>query len=479
MPLQRAGTRVLHPRHSVACLGIVLSLAGCTREPAAAPPNLPEMSAPLPSAPEQSRLSVPLEYDFTPLLAQVERIVPKTFGSMDSVHAMKDDDRKHYAFAATRGPFTAFADGNRLHLRATWEYTARGYYKPPLAPTISAGCGKGSERPRLVVELATPLTINASWHLVSHAQVVKVDAASTEQRDHCDVSFLHRDVTPSVVEAARAGLTSQLPAIDRKIGTVNLSEKVGEWWGLLARPIRLRDDVWLLLGPEKLRLGSVRGRSKILTVPVSLDARPRVLTGSEPAVVTPPLPPLGRDTAGAEGFHVVMDGMVDYGTASRELTSAFDAKTITESGHTVMLHQVSILPQPKGQLGLSVDFTGDATGTLKLIGTPKLDHLHNEITVPDLDFDLRSNSKLLKSYAWLKSDALRKELRHRARIGTGPVLERGRALLLEGLNRKLGDAVTLSGTVDSVAMRSLFVTRDGLVVRAEASGAAGMSVRQQ
>ena len=433
----------------------------------------------MPSTPERSRLNVPLEYDFTPILAQVERIVPKTFGSMDSVHAIKDDDRKHYAFAATRGPFTAFADGNKLHLRATWQYTARGYYKPPLAPTISAGCGNGSERPRLVVELATPLSISSKWHLISHAQVVTVEAASTEQRDHCDVSFLHRDVTPSVVDAARAGITSQLATIDKKIGTVDLSEKVAEWWGILARPIRLRDDVWLLLGPEQLRLGRVRGRSKILTVPVSLDARPRVLTGSEPAVVTPPLPALGRDTAGADGFHVVMDGMVDYGTASRELTTAFDAKTFSESGHTVTLHQVSILPQPKGQLGLAVVFSGDASGTLQLLGTPKLDHLHHEITVPDLDFDLHSNSKLLKSYAWLKSDALRKELRHRAHIGTAPVLDRGRALLLEGLNRKLGDAVTLSGTVDSVAVRSLFVTRDGLVVRAEASGSAGMSVRQQ
>ena len=60
-----------------------------------------------------------------------------------------------------------------------------------------------------------------------------------------------------------------------------------------------------------------------------------------------------------------------------------------------------------------------------------------------------------------------------------PALDRGRALLVEGLNRKIGDALTLSATVDSVAERGLFVTRDGLIVRAEATGRAGVSVRQR
>jgi hypothetical protein len=52
-------------------------------------------------------------------------------------------------------------------------------------------------------------------------------------------------------------------------------------------------------------------------------------------------------------------------------------------------------------------------------------------------------------------------------------------LLLEGLNRKIGDAVTLTGTVDSLSVRSVFVTRDGIIVRGEATGRAGMSVKQR
>ena len=51
-----------------------------------------------------------------------------------------------------------------------------------------------------------------------------------------------------------------------------------------------------------------------------------------------------------------------------------------------------------------------------------------------------------------------------------------RALLLGGLNRKIGDALTLSATVDGLDVRGVFVTLGGLIVRAEATGHAAATV---
>ncbi|CAN5386320.1 DUF4403 family protein [soil metagenome] len=462
---------------AVRCVIPFALLVGCTRESPSVLPEPPDI-APSPAAARASRLSVPLQYDFTSILRLVDSIVPKKFGSMDEIKQMGDNDHRHYAFEAVRGPFTAFADGNLLHLRSTLTYQARGYMKPVIGPTFSAGCGGGKDDPRLVVELATPLSLTDDWHLASRARVVSVKPASAEQRDHCDVSILHKDVTLQVVDAARAGLTGQLSMIDRKIAGVDLTGHVTEWWGMLLKPIQLAPEVWVVLSPKRLSIGRVQGHSKVLTVPVSLEANPMIVTGrTAPVVVTTAVPPLGRDSL-ADGYHIVMDGVVDYGTASRELTAALSAKTFTESGHTVSISSVTILPQAKGRLGVSAVFAGDANGTVHLSGTPRIDHAHNLIMVPDLDFDLQTDNPVLKSYTWLKSDALRTQLRARARIGAAPVLARGKSLLLEGLNRKIGDALTMTATVDSVAVLGLFVTRDGLVVRAEARGQAGVSVKQ-
>src|SRR5206468_10601541 len=140
---------------------------------------------------------------------------------------------------------------------ATIAYRARGYYKPRIGPTLSAGCGNANDQPRLVVELATPLSLTSDWHLVSHARLVDIKPASTERGDRCDVGLLHTDVTDRVMGAARSALETKLGDIDRKVGKVSLSSHVAEWWQLLNRPIRLTDSVWLMLHPERLRMGSV------------------------------------------------------------------------------------------------------------------------------------------------------------------------------------------------------------------------------
>ena len=454
------------------------TLLACTRESPSTKTAPPEVGAPAPSAPALSRFSVPLEYDVTAVLRLVDQVVPKTFGSMDSIRTVGGDDRKRYAFEATRGPFTAFATGREVHLRATFAYRARGYFKARFTPTISAGCGGETERPRIVVELATPLSLTPDYHLVSKARLVTIRPASTEQRDRCDVGILNTDVTDRVIGAAKSALVAKLPDIDRKVGSVDLTERVTGWWGLLSKPIRLTDGVWLALHPEQLRMGKVTGESKVLTVPVTLDARPRIVTGIEPQSAVTPLPPLAKDTV-LDGFRIEMDGIVDYMTATRAVSSALAGRRFTRAGRTVAVREITVRPASRGRLVLSVAFEGDATGRLELIGTPRYQAATGIVDVPDLDFDLDTDSKLVSGYAWLRDDELRATIREKAHVPVQPALAKGRELLLSGLNRKLGDAVTLSATVDSVAVKGLYVTRDALVVRAEATGEAGVSVKQR
>jgi hypothetical protein len=101
------------------------------------------------------------------------------------------------------------------------------------------------------------------------------------------------------------------------------------------------------------------------------------------------------------------------------------------------------------------------------------------VSVPDVDFDLTTSSQLLHAYAWLRSDALRIALRQSAKWSVSPAIDRGRDLLRQGLNRRIGGVMRLSAKIDSVSVIGLFVTRDGLIVRGEAMGKAGVAVAQR
>lgn len=437
------------------------------------------LAAPPPPKPVLSTFNAPLDYDFTPVLRVVERVVPTTFGSLDSLHQLGTDPNRHYAYEAMRGPFTVFADGKFMHLHATLSYAARGYYKPPIGPTLGAGCGGdvGADRPRLTLELVTPLTLTPDWHLHSAVRLARMEPSSSASRDRCTVKIIKYDVTDRVIDAARSALTAHLTGIDQTIANVDLRERFTGWWQLLQRPIQLTDGVWLVLDPRRLRLGSVTGTGHVLTVQAGLDAYPVIVTGSEPLPSSAPLPPLSRDTSSG-GYHIVLEGLVDYATASRSLTDALRGKTVTEAGRTVAVTSAAISPASAGRVTLAITFTGDASGTLRFVGTPAYDASARQLSVPDLDYDLETDNDLINAYAWLRSDALRTTFRTRARVPAATVLDRGRQLLLAGLNRKVGDAVTLAATVDTVAVRGVYVTTSGLLVRAEASGRASVVVRQ-
>ena len=149
------------------------------------------------------------------------------------------------------------------------------------------------------------------------------------------------------------------------------------------------------------------------------------------------------------------------------------------AGRSVTVSEVSVAPASRGRLLLGIAFVGDASGRLQLVGTPRYRAAEGMVDVPDLDFNLDTDSRLVSAYAWLRSDELRATIRDKARVPVQPALDKGRQLLLSGLNRKLGDAVTLSATVDSVAVKGLYVTREALVVRAAATGRARVAVKQR
>jgi hypothetical protein len=466
----------------VASVGLLASTS-CTKT--SDRPATPDHSADTSSAPDVevaapvlSHFQAPLEYDFTPILAIVERVVPKTLGSLDSIRQVGDDTHRHYAFEAKRDTFATFMRGSQVHLRTTISYAARGYFKPPIGPTLSAGCGNDSIRPKILIELVTPVTLNRNWHLRSAAKLDLLAPASDGPKDRCIVSILKNDVTGRVLDAARQAITSHLSDIDGKIAQIDLTQRARGWWELLQRPIRLTDGVWLVLQPRQFRLGEVTGTGHTLTVQAGLDAYPKIVVGAEPKFPVPPLPILARDTT-ASGFQISLDGVVDFATASRAVTDALVGKTVTQAGHSVTVQSVTASSPQPGRLSLLVTFTGDAKGQLRFVGRPQLDAGHEHILVPDLDYDLSTTNDLINAVAWLRSDALRALFRDKARVPIGPVLERGKSLLENGLNRTIGDVMTLSANVDSVRVLGLSVSSAGLRVRAGASGAARVSVRQK
>jgi len=456
----------------------LLAVAGCERklDIDAPPPAVTADTDTLPSLPT-STLDIPLTYDLSPVVRALEGAVPKKFGNIDERHDVTGQPRMHVAFEATRDPFQVSLNGQTAHLTAIIHYAGKGWYKAPVVPEVSGSCGIGGERPRLRIEVTSPLAITPDWRLKGKTRIGQIEPASTANKDKCRVTVFNINVTDRVIDATRGILEGKRSMVDQKIGSLDIHKRFEEWWHLLQRPIPLTDSVWLVINPSAVRMGNTVGVKRTLVTALGFSASPRVVTGPQPATLATPLPPLYPAAVG-DGLHILLDGVLGYPLATDLLKKQLVGKIIEGKGQTLVVKDIRLFGIGGGKLALEVDFRGTVSGRIYFIGTPRYNPATNELFVPDLDYDAGSANLLVKGFEWVKHDDVRDYFREHGQWPVTDIVAKGREQLAKGLNRDLAPGVRLTADVKAVQGLSVHAQRSAIRVRARADANARLTVKQ-
>ena len=208
----------------------------------------------------------------------------------------------------TRSPLVFDFKGNTVTVSTSFEYRANAWAKPLLV-THHVSCGMGKERPRLNVTVSTTYDVTSNWHLKTKSRLVKFDRPTKTERDQCEVSFLHIDVTEKVIAAVTGVLEKELAKLDTTIGKISIEKPVDELWDKLQRPISIaKGKLWFRIRPQEVALGPITATDSTLTARLDLQAKPRIRAGERPPNDTVPLPPLGRTKAVVDTVDVLHGG---------------------------------------------------------------------------------------------------------------------------------------------------------------------------
>ena len=281
-----------------------------------------------------------------------------------------------------------------------------------------------------------------------------------------------------MINAARGQLEQNTHVIDEALGRVDLKGRLERYWHTIREPIRLADDVWLIINPTEVHRGPAGGRGLTLEAFVGLTASPQLVLGERPIVDSIPLPPL-LEADLDEGLHILLDGRAEYDAASRLLNRELAGRTLEWGDNRVVLRRIRVLGIGGGRMAVEVEFGGTLRGRVFLVGTPTIDERANEVWVPDLDFDVATRSLLVSGAAWLAHGELVAFLRERARIPVADVIDLASEQLLRGLNRELSDEVRLAGEVERVEVLAVEAYRENFIVRSHALARARMEIRQE
>ncbi len=472
-----------HPRPWMALL---LLLAGCQTDVLS--PKAPSVAAPgserspRPSAPVlgPSIIDAPISYALEPVLTALEAAVPRRFGDIERRIAVPTNGRQTFAFSATRSPFALGFDGTRITLSTDVSYEGRGWYNPPLGPTVSASCGIDGRQPRLHLVFVTDLAVSEDWVLKGKTRLQSLRAKSDNDVDQCRVTFLKINVTDRVVDALRPQLQRRLSIVDRRIAAFDLRVRVERWYNLLNKHIRVRDSLWLSIAPQDVRLGGLHLDDTALVADIRLYARPLMITGARPADITTSLPPLKQAArAVGDSSHLLLEGRLGYDAASSVVAAQLVGKSFSRFGRKVTVRDVRFDPLNDGRVVLALTVDGAVSGKAYFVGTPVVNTTSGVLSVPDLDFDVQTADALVRGVAWLKKSDLVTELRRRSQIPLQPILEETRVRVEEALNRDLADGVRLSGVVRSGRVIDVQADPLYLMVRAEAIGSLGLGIDRE
>ncbi len=458
----------------VGLCGGLMVIAGCDTETLRVEAPVARTSRiavdPLPPM-SPSVVDAPMSYAVAPALSALEQAVPKHFGDIRHRIADPTNTRRQVAFEATRTPFHLGFDGRVLTVVSTVSYQGRGWYKPPLSPSVSASCGTSGPQPRVRIVISIAVDLTREWVVKTHSRVASIRPESATQRDACMVTMFKIDVTDRVMRAVRSQLENQLPTVDRQVAAFDVRTRMDRWYNLLNKSIHLHDSLWLVLAPQQLRLGGLRLTESTFVADVRLYALPSLVFGPRPTRVYTALPPLERAirTVG-DSAKFRVEALLSYGMASDMLSRALVGRTVRRYGRVITLSRIRAYALGDGRLALEVGVTGNIAGNAYLVGTPHLDTLSRTITVPDLDFDVATADALVRGLAWLRKADLVSQLRERARLPLEPLLTATREQAEEALNRTLAPGVTLSGRIRAGRLVDLAAQPGALRIRAEALG---------
>lgn len=453
-------------------LGALL-LAGCggVSETSAPPPQLtpPPPSPPPPVSTVAATLSMPL----SDLARLVNERTPQRFADLKNqkLHCGIGDCLTTLSAART-GPITVTNRGSALALGVPFALDADLALPGPFA-VVHTGVNAAGQ-----VNAVTALALGPDWQ-VSPNTGGSVQFANGRVK----LGPLATDFT--TIWNLNPELLSKplLGALDREVGAaVVVRAPVAKLWAGVFAPIRLNTKpvTWLVLQPERIRVGLPAVAGNALTMGLGVDVRARLVTSDDMPNVTPTaLPPPAPVNGPSNHFSVSVPVVLPYDQAAKLALAALQKNPPRAGSHLINITKLEFIPSGQDVV-IAASFciaekwdpteatTGCGSGYLR--GVPQYDPASATIRVVNIHYDVLTENWMLSVMRGLAGDDLGKAMDKALQFKVGDQIAKVQAQVAATLAHPQGNVVTVSGQVRNYGPVTLSWSRDGFVATMSAEG---------
>ncbi|MBS1918739.1 MAG: DUF4403 family protein [Bacteroidetes bacterium] len=421
-----------------------------------------------------SEINIPFQIDLKPFYILAEKNIDTVFNSPgypdNWVH---DGCSSRYMYTFRRGPLQMKVSGNSLNLGFTGFYKVIGSTRAcingtaisPWTPPCKCGFTEGDRK--VNVTFVNTFRIQPDYKIR-----ISINRSEPQPLNKCEVCFWGQDITSHVMKELKSSLDDAKKNMELSYGTIDLRSKFQALWNQLNKSINVYNIGWLQIHPQQLHVNGFFAFNDSLYISLGVSAKP-VISFEKPGDQYSAIPDLSNSSA-IPGFNIFLDAVLQYDSLSSILNDQIEGHEFELNKGPVkkkfVVRSCRLSGSGNDNLIIKVDFGGSAEGTAYFTGQPSYDPSSHILELKNLDFDVKTKDKFLKTASWLFNKKITDELSSYTRFDLTSFLDLTKLNLSQQLNREWMPGIRSYGMISNVNLAGIYPKNQFLVLRSNCTG---------
>ena len=161
---------------------------------------------------------------------------------------------------------------------------------------------------------------------------------------------------------------------------------------------------------------------------------------------------------------------VSYKSADSLAKQYLRGKTFTQGKRTVTVTDIKVFGK-NDKMVIGTTLKGSINGTIYLTGIPVFDQETQTVKIKDIDYDIETKNKLLKTADWLMHGTFVKMIEPSLTMPIGDKLEESRKMIQNQLtNNHITKNILLNGQLLTLTIENIFLTPESIKVLVNMKG---------
>lgn len=331
----------------------------------------------------------------------------------------------------------------------------------------------------LNVHFISKVAVDQNWQVKTVTTAKGYDWVS---KPKIKIGFVELSVASfldNIIDKQQARIAAQLDEqIEKKLDITGYIQK---GWNMVQQPFLLSEeyDTWLKVVPAEIFMTPLVVKENLVQTRIGIKAYSHTFSGAKPEVtINEQLPSLQLVKEISDEISIGVSGQVSHEYAAQMLTKKFVNQTFSfaEGKYEITLTSIDLYGNGEN-IVVKAGMAGSIEGTLFLKGKPYYDQATQSVALHNLDYDLDTRNKLIKTANWLAKGKFVRTLQEKLRIPLSGRIEEVKELIQGKIaHKEVIKGVFVQANLEELLPADVYITPQSIVAVATAKGKATVKI---